>query len=1054
MLWRRHALAIPLLLPLGLIAQTTEGLISGRIADSQTGQAIGAATVTCWNSATNTTAGARTDIGGRYALPLLPPGQYRIRASAESYQSQEVQELTLAVAGTLEIDLRLRPLNDVWESGEYRSVYLPSSKAVVNFFGPDVDTSRSAFVAAPASAAGSFESTVSEVIDPAAIRDLPLAGRDVYTMLVTQPGVTADTTTARGLGISVNGQRPSASNFLMDGVENNNYLVTGPLTTVAPEAVQEYRISTNNFSAEYGRTAGFVANAVTRSGGARWHGIGYLDFKNTALDANGFQENLAGLGRQPVHEDEFGYQAGGPVRYGIFVSSSLDRLRSRDVSDPQPYYLPTPLVAVLAAPSSPAARLFAQFPTPVTGSSDYAARVLEAQPVSIDRSLALERADYVPGGRHRLMGRVAIARLGRPDFIWSPYPGFNSPLDQNTYSAVLAFTSELTPRVTNEARAAWDSDTLGWNRAHPEIPTIAMNSNGVAVTMPGSPAAYSYRNRTRAWEALDNVVWVRGAHILKMGGGGLWRSVGGYLALGEGGYDGFATPLFFAAGQPTSFYAGVPRIGPAGVPDYNRSYRYGQYDFFAQDTFRATSRLTLNYGVRYDNFGAPVNTGAAKDAVVQLGLGADFAQKLQTATLAMPGAGDQQLFQPDNSDWSGRFGIAYRVGGKGDTVVRGAYGIFYDRPFDNLWQTESANSIALTNLNLGGAYAVDFLQPVAATLAAFRSSALPSTFPNLTLFQNNLRNGYAQSWFAGVEQRWGESWTLEVNTLGALGRRLITTDQVNRPGTPGYNAALGTIEYRAGEGLSDYNALTALARYHTRRAQFQIAYTWSHSIDNQSDPLLGEFFADLSYVAPTASGARSNDATFARAFDSRADRGNSDFDQRQNLVFYSIWTLPARFQFAQMAAFRTGFPYSVAALSSFSIYNNRADLVSPNYAASGNVVGGKLLLNPAAFAQPADGTLGNTARNAFAGPGLLNIDVSLSRSFALPWLGEGGRLTLRADAFNFLNHANLNNPAALIGQPDFGVAQYGRTDFNAGFPSLTPLNETARQIQMILRVEF
>ena len=108
---------------------------------------------------------------------------------------------------------------------------------------------------------------MSYVVDPDQIGDLPLQGRDVYTMLVSLPGVTADNGTARGLGISVAGARPSSSNYLLDGVENNNYLVTGPLSPVAPEAIQEYRISTNNYSAEYGRTGGFMANAVTRAGG-------------------------------------------------------------------------------------------------------------------------------------------------------------------------------------------------------------------------------------------------------------------------------------------------------------------------------------------------------------------------------------------------------------------------------------------------------------------------------------------------------------------------------------------------------------------------------------------------------------------------------------------------------------------------------------------------------------------------------------------------------------------------------------------------------------------
>src|SRR5262245_62141959 len=251
-LWR-----VPLLVFFSLASapgQTTEGLIRGRITDAQTGAAIAGATVACDNRATHTTVLAHTGPGGYYALPLLPPGVYRVRVSAETYQSQEVQELTLAVAGSIQLNLRLRPLSDVWESGQFRSVFLPGSRAIVNFYGPDVDMSRGAMVDVPRGARGSLESTVSEVIDPVQVRDLRLAGRDVYTMLVTQPGVTADTTTTRGLGISVNGQRPSSSNFLLDGIENNDSLVTGPLMAIAPEAVQEYRVTTNNFSAEYGRT--------------------------------------------------------------------------------------------------------------------------------------------------------------------------------------------------------------------------------------------------------------------------------------------------------------------------------------------------------------------------------------------------------------------------------------------------------------------------------------------------------------------------------------------------------------------------------------------------------------------------------------------------------------------------------------------------------------------------------------------------------------------------------------------------------------------------------
>ena len=118
-----------------------------------------------------------------------------------------------------------------------------------------------------------------------------------------------------------------------------------------------------------------------------------------------------------------------------------------------------------------------------------------------------------------------------------------------------------------------------------------------------------------------------------------------------------------------------------------------------------------------------------------------------------------------------------------------------------------------------------------------------------------------------------------------------------------------------------------------------------------------------------------------------------------------------------------------------------------------------VILNPAAFAAPPDGVVGNSGRNAFRGPGLWNIDLSVSRSFPLPFLGESGRVLLRSDFYNAFNHANLNNPNSLYcpvisNCPDFGQASYGRIGYNTGFPALTPLNETPRQIQLIVKVEF
>jgi hypothetical protein len=521
------------------------------------------------------------------------------------------------------------------------------------------------------------------------------------------------------------------------------------------------------------------------------------------------------------------------------------------------------------------------------------------------------------------------------------------------------------------------------------------------------------------------------------------------------------------------------------LPNYDSEYRYNQYYLFAQDTVRVARQLTFNFGVRYEHFGAPRNTGAVKDPLLTLGSGADIRERVATADFASPPSGDQQIFDEDGNDVAVRFGFSYALERDAKTLLRGAYGVFYDRPFDNLWQNVRNNRFVLPpgfnyNAEAGGNRA--YLAPIADVLPAYSGQTFTQDFPKITFFEPGLRSGYAQHYFFGVQRELTPAWNLEVNHVGTLGRKLITTDVVNRQQTTGAAAAAGRPNvqfnsdflYRAGQGISDYRALTVLTNYRSRRGFLQLAYTWGHAIDNQSEPLEGDFF-NLFFVAPTAGGnTQLTRAAFSEQFNNLADRANADFDQRHNLVFFSNWELPGLFSstkaapvfrnwsFAQIAAFRTGFPYSVISRAgvipgSGVIFNGRADLLdaataTPDQpAASG---GGRTLLNRAAFAPAPDGRVGTSGRNAFRGPGLYNIDLSLSRSFRPGWLGEAGRLTFRADAFNVLNHANLNDPDSFLGSSTFGLARYGRRGAESGFPALQPFNETARQFQLILRIEF
>jgi hypothetical protein len=242
----------------------------------------------------------------------LSPGMYVIRVDAGGYQGREIHQIDLAVAGRIDLNFQLKPLTETMRYTSTHTTSAPGSPYQLPVFGPDVEL-MTAPIVMPSEDRSLLDATQSQVIDPVEIRDLPFFGRDIYTMLVTQPGASSDTGTARGLGLSIDGQRPSSANFMLDGVEaNNNYLLSGPLLAIAPEAVQEYRVSTSNYSTEYGSTSGYLANAITRAGSNVWHGMGWANFMNEALDANDFQINLLGMPRPKLREYEPGYELGGP----------------------------------------------------------------------------------------------------------------------------------------------------------------------------------------------------------------------------------------------------------------------------------------------------------------------------------------------------------------------------------------------------------------------------------------------------------------------------------------------------------------------------------------------------------------------------------------------------------------------------------------------------------------------------------------------------------------------------------------------------------------------
>jgi hypothetical protein len=310
---------------------------------------------------------------------------------------------------------------------------------------------------------------------------------------------------------------------------------------------------------------------------------------------------------------------------------------------------------------------------------------------------------------------------------------------------------------------------------------------------------------------------------------------------------------------------------------------------------------------------------------------------------------------------------------------------------------------------------------------------------------------------------------------------LLALDDINRVFSQADGARINPnfneISYRGNQGKSDYESLQASARQRfSHGVEFQVSYTLSRTEDNQSDPFRSPATVNANVPAFTRledPGLLTiNTQTFTQQFNSNADWGYSDFDQRQNLVFSVIAVSPAKgplkvltrdWQWAAFSGFRSGFPFSVLSTGNaiFSpnglLRYNRAEFSSSgsvsNAFLSSRQAGpdGQYLLNPAAFQDPAYNDIGDTSRNAFHGPGFWNADLSAARS--LPWkrLGEAGRVQFRAEFYNIFNHTNLGNPDNATSSPTFGLATYGRQGFSGSLPIVSPISEQPRRIQFAVK---
>ena len=1107
---RRGTASFPLFLvilwwPGRVWAQSSQAVPQGCVVGGN-GMPVNRALVLVRNLATNTQAYRYTNEQDLYYFSAVSPGSYSVRVDALGNRPEERSPVDLAVAARLEIDFALMasatapsPAAVPGPAGPGASARPTPANVLSVMYGADAAVPQALIITLPIPITETLVGSLSSLIDETRILELPLSGRDVYTLLVLQPGVTSDGATARGLGFSVSGQRVASSNFLLDGVDNNDPTITGRATKVSAEAVKEYRMTTSNWTAEYGRASGFIANAITRSGTNAFHGTLFSFFNHDRLNANTFANNRLGLERLPSRNTQMGASVGGPGwRDRLFFFGNFERSHRSTENQPFRVFVPSPLFVASLQPGSLSEEVMRRFPPPdgepLPADHPYSSFVVSRDvvlPSLVRDTLGLGRVDYSSlDGHDRFTARYSFSQSTSEDFLFSVYPDLNAPLVIRGQNLALNYTREL-GGGSNELKFGYGRNTVRFLRPHPEIPIMLTNDG---ISLPGSEAAFDYSFKDSSVHILDNFSWLSGRHALVLGAE---LRLARHDSLTDPVHDGFYNfnSIFdFFFDNPRLLFISLNRL-TAGIPaesDFRRQYLQKDFGIFLPDNIQLTPRLTVNLGVRYENFGVPNPLEDSRDFNFVLGDGATPGDRITAG-----GLGEGTLFGTDRNNIAPRFGFAFDLLGDRSTVVRGGYGLFYDRIFNNIWLDARNNNFTLQTLINSQNRAPQFQLSIPASDGVFPVSRLqPAT---TVLVDNVLRTPYSQSWFVGVQRELTPNLIAEVTQSGSLGRKLVTADLLNRGFSVPfgerfqgrYNPDFADISYRANQGLSNFLALEAsLNRRWSSGVQFQVSYTYSRTRDMQSDPLVQPGLSSQK----TATSNLASDAFFqitngfTRQFDPRADYGRSDFDQTHNLVFSSVAQSPrfngwlrflSYWQAAALVGIRSGFPFSVHTGGSCStpdtpveecqggfipetgglLVRNRADFVGENYDEAfldsrSGIPGGVRLLDKSKFRPPVADNIGNVPRNVFRGPGFWNMDFGLSRSIAFPRLGEQGRIQLRADVFNLFNHTNLNNPDRSLESPTFGEATFGRQGFGSSLINASPLDEQPRRVQLALKVLF
>lgn len=1034
-------------------------MAASALAQVNTGQVVGliagaGAEVTATNAATGVSLKTRSNPSGAYAFPGLQPGNWEITATADAFPRAHAR-VQISAGATVRVD--------------------------VSF-----STGRAVIRVRPQATGNENLKSREEILT------LPSLTRNPYDFLSTVPNVSPTDPSGLGAGYAVNGLRASATSFVLDGADNNDEFSPAPGERVPLESVGQLSIVTGGFTAEYGRAGAAVLSVVSSSGANQLHGSAYEFNRVSALGSNSFLNNANRTAKSVYDRNQFGYSVGGAViRNKLFFFQNTEFLRVRG-DQTQFALVPTPQFLAISAPATQ--QFFAQYGTlrpgiqvintfskaqlnPCTyaaGVSDPCIGLPAATPLfnevawqspedvgggAPENSYAvLGNVDYVLDPRTRLSARYAL--WSESDFAGSvsssPYLGYDTGARFFDNRFTLSGDRQWSPSLSSSVRATFSRLTnlepLG---ANPPGPTLYMSALA-PVSLAGQPVLLPGYNPQTPGAPLpsggpQNVASLAadssrllGGHELRFGGEFTYiqdnRAFGAYQNAVEGlgttvgsGIDGFLS------GQLHEFDAAINPQTPASLPSFARSDRYRDPALYAQDTWKLMRRLTLNLGVRWEYYGIQHNSDAALDSNFYLGASSGLPPQIAGGTVS---AG-RQLWKPDWRDFAPRLGLAYDLFGDGRTVLRGGYGIAYDRPFGNLTYNVIQNPPNYAVLSILGAIPIQ----TGNSLPASSSQTLqPAT---LRAVDPDLRTAYAHLFSASLDRAFGTSTSASLSYSGSRGERLYSVSNVNPAGSanaylatpcdpggfgfPGtctarLNPQYSDIDFLTNGGASDYNA--AIARVVTRNfwgtgITLDANYTFSHSIDNLSSafsyPPHGNFV--LGFLDP---------------FAPSLDRGSSDFDIRHRVAVSGIWEFPwfrssrgalgrvlGGWEISPIFTARTGSPFTLYDCANAYNFCERAETSGrlpkggvTNVPASGVADSFLFYAFPGAITSQAgvwyNPNLGISdfgpfpanmlGRNTVYTRGNWNVDAGLYKTTAIT---ERLSLQLRVELYNAFNHPNF-----------------------------------------------